>query len=183
MRRRLWLSDGAAFACVFLAGIVGAAAGEYGAGFWHAVAALVILLAAATALLASAELTARRQLLALALATATAAPIAAALLLSANWKEHVSRLHADVLITATIVLLSTLVVSTFRLLLGRRAGPPFVAVTAAILVVDAIGLVMTWLHETPGEALTALLGLILLATLVYVLAPLARAAARRREPG
>jgi hypothetical protein len=144
---------------------------------WHAVAAVTIVLAAALALLCGLELSARRRLVVLGHTVTAAAPVEAAVLLAANWREHASGWFAHVLVTATVLLLSGIVVAGLALVADRRSPVGrrgFRAVCAAVLVLDVLSLVVTWSGSLPGEALRALLSLVVLTLVLALGTPLAQ---------
>ena len=169
---RAWLVPVGGIAVVGAVGVACAAAGAYGAGLWHAIAAAMILLASATAALAGLALVARGDLVPLGWLVLLAAPVEAGTLLAANWQEHVGETHAAVLVTLTVFLLAGLAVSTLRLLAGPSLGFRLVAATTAALVV--LGLAVVWTHSLPPEALTAILSLVFLTVLLYSSALVAR---------
>jgi hypothetical protein len=135
----------------------------------------MIVLAAAAAALAGAELVSRRRLTVLGRCVLAGAPAEAALLLAANWREHVSEPYARVLVTATLFLLSGLLVAMLGLLAdpGSRAGRRgFAAVATCVGALDVLALVVIWSRSLPGEALRALLSLVFLTLVLSVLTPL-----------
>jgi hypothetical protein len=171
------MTVGAGIAITGAVGVCCAAAGVYGSGLWHGVAAAMIVLAAALAVVAGLELVARRRLAALACLIAAAAPVEAGLLLAANWREHASRPFGNVLVTATLFLLSGIVVSSVALVvdeasrLGRRG---LRAVCACVAILDVLALVVTWSGALPGEALRALISLVFLTLVLALVTPLAQ---------
>jgi hypothetical protein len=135
----------------------------------------MIALAAAAAAFAGLELVERGRLVPLGWWVLVTAPAEAVTLLVANWREHVSQNYASGLITATVFLLSGLVVATLRLLVreGSRAGRAgFAAVTATTIALDVLALVVTWTHSLPQAALRGLLSLVFATLLLYLLTPL-----------
>jgi hypothetical protein len=172
---------GVAVAAVGALGVCAAAAGVYDAQLWHAIAAATILLAAGVATLAGRELVERRRLAALGWALVATAPAEAALLLAANWREHVSRGYANVLVTATVLLLSGVVAGPLALVARRdsRAGRRGLAAVGACLVaLDTVALVSTWTGSLPAESLRALLSLVFLTLLLALVTPLAQRLSR-----
>jgi hypothetical protein len=136
----------------------------------------MIALAAGAAALAGLQLVARRRLVALGWSVAVASPAEAATLLAANWQAHVDRTVASFVVTATVLLLSGLAVSTLALLVDGRApvgGLGLAAVAASTAVIDVLALVITWAGSLPGEALRALISLVFLTILLYLLTVLA----------
>jgi len=137
----------------------------------------MILLAAGLAAAAGLELVARERLARFGRALVVAAPVEAALLLAANWREHASRGFGNVLVTATVLLLSGIVVGVVALVADRRVRAGRIglgAVATCALVIDVLALVVTWSGTFPGEALRALLSLVFLTLLLSLLTPLAQ---------
>ena len=141
----------------------------------------MIALASAAAVLAGLELVGRRKHVALGVVVAASAPAEAAVLLAANWREHVSEPYASGLVTATVFLLAGLVVATLALLVreGSRTGRAgFVAVSSTTAAATVLSLVVTWSRSLPGEALTALLSLVFVTLLLYAATPVAQRLSR-----
>jgi hypothetical protein len=137
----------------------------------------MVVLAAAVALVAGSELVARGRLVLVAWAMIASAPLEAGVLLAANWREHASRPFGNVLVTATLFLLSGIVVALLALVadrtspLGRRA---LRTLCAGVVVLDVLALVVTWVGSLPGDALRALLSLVFLTLLLALVTPLAQ---------
>jgi hypothetical protein len=137
----------------------------------------MVVLAAAVALVAGSELVARGRLVLVAWAMIASAPLEAGVLLAANWREHASRPFGNVLVTATLFLLSGIVVALLALVadrtspLGRRG---LRTLCAGVVVLDVLALVVTWVGSLPGDALRALLSLVFLTLLLALVTPLAQ---------
>jgi hypothetical protein len=181
-RRVLWPAIGIAVGVVALVAVVGAALSAYGETFWRAIGAIVILLAAGSSMLAAAELIRRRRLGLFAWWVLLTAPIDAATLLVANWKDHVSELYARGLVTATVLLLAGLIVVTMRLFVRLELPIGWAAFSAEVLftaVLVVLALVLTWAGSTPDGAVRVLLGLIAVVLVLYAGAPIAQSLASR----
>ncbi|MBA3365075.1 MAG: hypothetical protein H0U03_04715 [Actinobacteria bacterium] len=138
----------------------------------------------------------RLQMVPLALAAILAAPVQFGLAAVAIWNDDVvDERYAKVLMTAYLLLVSTLIVATLRLLLDASLRPVwvvFLAVAALAAAGDILGLVGIWrtgLDEVGGSDLVddggrALIGLFCLVVVGYLLAPLLQRAlgATRPEP-
>ncbi len=175
VRHGLWLVAGAGFGVVGIVAIVGVGVGQFGTTFWRVIGALVIALMCLAAALAGSELIARRRLSLLGWWMLATAPAELVTLLVANWKEHVSLDYANGLVTATVLLLSGLVVATLRLIVDIQAPAvvaTFSSVVLATLVLDVLAIVLVWAHATPDVALRTMLALIVVIVVLYLLTPI-----------
>jgi hypothetical protein len=183
-RHLAWTSAASALGATGIVAVAGVSLGEYEAGFWRAVSALVIVLTASCAAFAGLELLHRRQLVPLGWWVLLTAPLEAGALLAANWQEHVSDLHKSTLITCATLLLSGLVVSSLWLLVDARVAAAlavFWTMAATTLAVDVLALVVTWRRATPDPATSVMLALIAATIVLFALAPLVQRRYRPRD--
>lgn len=176
-RRALSYGVGVSLCLAGTAALCGVAVGEYGDTFWRALATVVVTLLAVAAALAGLELLERRQLVPVGLAVIALAPAELVVLLVANWREGVSGTLANGEVTAVLLLLSGLVVSSLRLLVRARSiavATSFGVVVVAVAALNVIALPMIWADAAPDPWLQALLALALVTAVGYVATPIAQ---------
>ena len=180
----LWQALGLGLCSAGLVAVLGVAFEVYGALFWHVVSTFAVLLGCAAAVLAGLQLAERRRLAPAARFLTLAAPVEAAVLLIGNWRDQASRAYVQVVVTAAVLLLAGLVVSTLRLIADDDRGAAaalFRAVCTMTAAVVVLGLVFAWSGESPEGPGRALLGLIGAIVVLYAATPLLARFERRRH--
>ena len=170
----LWSGVGASLAALAVTAVVAVVAGSFGGTFWRTIGTVVILFTCGATGLAGNELVHRGQLPPLGWTLLVVAPACAVTLLVADWKHDVSNTYANGLLTASLVLLAALIVSTLRLVVDLTTPATLVlfsgvALCAAALV--GLGVPLIWIAHVPDAALKTLLVLIVLVVLGYAATP------------
>lgn len=154
--------------------IVAVVAGDFGDTFWRTIGTVVILFTCGATALAGNELIHRGQLRLLGWVVLAVAPACAVTLLIADWKNNISTTYANGLLTAGLVLLAGLAVSTLRLVVDLTTPETLVLFTGVALCSAALvglGVPLIWIPHVPDEALKALLVLIVVVVLGYAATP------------
>jgi hypothetical protein len=173
-RRLLWSGVGVSLAALAVAAIVAVLAGSFGDTFWRTIGTVVILFSCGAAALAGNELVHREQLRPFGWAVLAVAPACAITLLVADWKQHISTTYGKGLLSAALVLLAALAVSTLRLVVDVETPATLVLFTGVTLCSAALvglGVPLIWIAHVPDAALKALLVLIVLVLLGYAATP------------
>jgi hypothetical protein len=173
-RRLLWTAVGAALAALAVTAVVAVAAGDFGDTFWRTIGTVVILFTCGATALAGNELVHRGQLRAFGWAVLAIAPACAVTLLIADWKHDVSTTYGNGLLSAGLLLLAALAVSTLRLVVDLETPATLVLFTGVALCSAALvglGVPLIWIAHVPDAALKALLVLIVLVVLGYAATP------------
>lgn len=181
-RRLLWLSVAVALAALAVTAIVAVVAGSYGDTFWRTIGTVIMLFVGGATTLAGIELAHRRQLLPLGWVAVVVAPACTVTLLIADWKHDVSTTYGRGLVTAGVILLATLAVTTLRLVVDLQTPATFVLFTGVALcsaALVALGVPLIWMDDAPDGAVKAVLVLVVLVVLGYAATPVVQRATHR----